>query len=298
MTDALTGELAALATACCWTVTALSFESASKRIGSLAVNLIRLVVAFFLLVAFSWITRGHPLPTDADPEAWLWLSVSGLVGFTLGDMALFRAFVLIGARRSMLLMSLVPVLTALAGWLVMGEMLAGTDWAGMALTVAGVSLVVSERRRNGNGAPSDLPIQGVLLGLAGAAGQAVGLVLSKYGMRDYSPFAATQIRVIAGIAGFSVLYLAIGWWPRVIAGLRDRPAMARLGLGAFFGPFLGVSLSLMAVQHAKAGVAATIMAITPVLILAPAAILFKERISPQAVVGAFLAVGGVAILFA
>jgi drug/metabolite transporter (DMT)-like permease len=299
MNGFLTGEPAALVTAFCWTITALSFEAAGRRIGSLAVNLIRLVLAFLFLAAFSAVVRGRPLPTDAGAHAWLWLSVSGVVGFTLGDMALFRAFVLIGARRAMLLMALVPVLTALTGWLAMGEVLSPADWAGMALTVGGVSLVVSERKHDENaGPPSGRSTTGVLLGLVGAVGQAAGLILSKYGMGDYDPFAATQIRVIAGIGGFSLLYLAIGWWPKVLAGSRDRPAMARVALGAFFGPFLGVSFSLMAVQHAKAGVAATIMAITPVLILAPAAILFKERITPRAVLGAVIAVGGVAVLFA
>jgi drug/metabolite transporter (DMT)-like permease len=298
MNGFLTGEPAALVTAFCWTITALSFEAAGRRIGSLAVNLIRLVLAFLFLAAFSAVVRGRPLPTDAGAHAWLWLSVSGVVGFTLGDMALFRAFVLIGARRAMLLMALVPVLTALTGWLAMGEVLSPADWAGMALTVGGVSLVVSERKHDENAGPPSGRSTGVLLGLVGAVGQAAGLILSKYGMGDYDPFAATQIRVIAGIGGFSLLYLAIGWWPKVLAGLRDRRAMARVALGAFFGPFLGVSFSLMAVQHAKAGVAATIMAITPVLILAPAAILFKERITPRAVLGAVIAVGGVAVLFA
>ncbi|HSN55647.1 MAG TPA: DMT family transporter, partial [Candidatus Sulfomarinibacteraceae bacterium] len=79
------GELAALATACCWTVTGLAFQAAGRRVGSLPVNLIRLVMAVFLLGGFTWATRGMPLPMDAPRHAWLWLSLSGLVGFTIGD---------------------------------------------------------------------------------------------------------------------------------------------------------------------------------------------------------------------
>ncbi|MBN1774232.1 MAG: DMT family transporter [Deltaproteobacteria bacterium] len=291
------GELAALGTACCWTVTALAFERAGKRIGSLVVNLLRLLVALCFLTLFGALVRGAPLPLDASPHAWLWLGASGLAGFTIGDLCLFRAFVVIGARLSVLLMSLVPPLCALLGWLLLGEVLTVVDWLGMALTVGGVAWVVLERRPAENGRSGRVPWTGILLGIGGAAGQAVGLALSKYGMGDYDPFAATQIRVIAGALGFGLVFSVIGWWPRVWAARRDRPALGLLSLGGFFGPFLGVSLSLYAVQRTATGVAATIMGILPVLILPPAILLDKERVSPRAVGGAVLAVAGVAVLF-
>jgi len=291
------GELAALGTAGCWTVTALVFESAGKRVGSLPVNLLRLAIALLFLTAFGALARGAPLPSDATPHAWAWLSASGLVGFTFGDLCLFRALVVLGARLAVLLMALVPPFTALIGWAVLGERLALLDWVGMALTVGGVAWVAVERHADPAGRPARIRTSGILLGIGGAVGQAAGLVLSKLGMGDYDAFAATQIRVIAGLAGFALVFFAVRWWGRVGAALRDRGAMARIGLGAFFGPFLGVSLSLIAVQHAEAGVAATIMAIQPVLILGPAALLQHEQISPRAIAGAVLAVGGAALLF-
>jgi len=291
------GELAALGTACCWTVTALAFEAAGRRVGSLPVNLLRLGIGLLFLTAFGAVVHGRPLPVDASSHAWLWLSASGLAGFTFGDLCLFRALVVVGARLAILLMGLVPPMTALIGWLVLGERLAPLDWLGMALTLGGVAWVVLERRENPAGRPARVPRSGILLGLGGALGQAVGLVLSKHGMAAYDPFAATQIRVIAGLAGFVLAFTLLGWWSRVREALRDGGAMARVGLGAFFGPFLGVSLSLVAVQHTTTGVASTIMAIQPVLILVPAALLGKERISPRAIAGAALAVGGSALLF-
>jgi len=298
------GEIAALGTACCWTVTSMSFEAAGKRVGSLAVNIIRLFMAFALLTAFGWLVRGLPLPTDATARAWAWLSISGLVGFCIGDLCLFRAFVLVGARTSMLVMSLVPPIAALTGWMILGEELTWRDLAGMALTVGGVAWVVLERAPTPEAADSDESkrrgrsrLWGVLLAFGGAAGQATGLVLSKEGMGSYDPFAATQIRVIAGSAGFCVLFTVIRAWPRVRAAFRSRAAMTRIGLGAFFGPFLGVSLSLLAVQNALAGVAATIMSIVPVLIIVPAVLVFREHLTARAVLGAVIAVSGVALLF-
>jgi drug/metabolite transporter (DMT)-like permease len=291
------GELAALGTAVCWTATSLAFEVAGKRIGSLPVNLIRLVMAVFLLGAFTWISRGRPLPVDASGHAWVWLGLSGVIGFTVGDLCLFRAFVVVGARVSMLLMTLVPVITALTGYVVMGEVLSPKQVVGMVLTVAGVSTVVSERRRNAHGGHERLPPGGILLGLAGAAGQALGLVLSKYGMGSYNAFAATHIRVIAGCVGFVVLFTLTGWWPRVRSAIEDGRAMAATGIGAVFGPFLGVSLSLLAVQYTEAGAAATLMALTPVLIIPVSVLAYRERVAWPSVVGAVIAVSGSALLF-
>jgi len=115
------GELAALATAFCWTITALSFETASRKVGSVAVNIIRLVMGLILLSLFSWFNRGFILPTDATSYAWFWLVLSGLVGFVIGDLFLFEAFTLIGSRLSMLIMTMVPPITAILGWLLMRE---------------------------------------------------------------------------------------------------------------------------------------------------------------------------------
>ena len=291
------GELAALGTAGCWTVTAMAFESAGRRVGSLSVNLIRLVMAFVFISLFCLITRGRIFPDDATPHAWLWLSISGLVGFCIGDLCLFRAFVLVGARISMLIMALVPPITALLGWVLLGEQLEELDWAGMAITICGVAWVVLERKKKEDGRRSRLPLWGILLAFLGALGQAVGLVLSKLGMGDYNPFAATQIRIIAGIGGFALLFSFVGWWPKAASALKDRGAFGRINLGAFFGPFLGVSLSLAAVQYTETGVASTIMSIVPVLIIPPAILIFKEKVSPRAVLGAALAVVGVALLF-
>ncbi len=318
------GELAALGTAMCWTVTALSFESAGKKVGSLSVNLVRLWIAFGLLTLYSLIFRGMALPVDAGSHAWLWLSLSGLVGFVIGDLFLFQAFVLIGARISMLVFSAVPPITAFLGWLALGETLTALELLGIVMTTAGITAVVGQRRAQEQvtaAASADevaiaddttptsgsgpLPtargikrsVTGALFALGGAVGQAGGLVLSKHGVGEYNPFAATQIRGIAGIVGFSILFSVLRRWHKVGEALRNGPAMRRISLGAFFGPFLGVSLSLLAVQNTSSGIASTIMALVPVLIIPPAAIVFHERVRPLEVLAALVAVGGVSLLF-
>jgi len=188
------GEWAALTTALCWTVTGLAFEAAARRIGSLSVNILRMFAALIFLTLFSAISRGRFFPFDADVHTWFWLSLSGLVGFTLGDLALFRGYLLIGARRTLLIAAFVPVFTALGGWLLLDETLNARDWCGMALTIAGVAVVILERRADAAAVPRKTLWLGVLLGLCAALGQAVGLAFSKKGIGDFDPFAATQIR--------------------------------------------------------------------------------------------------------
>ncbi len=293
------GELAALGTAFCWTASSLAFTAAAKRIGSLALNLIRMLMALGLLTLANWIRRGLPLPTDATREAWVWLSLSAAAGFVFGDMALFRAFVLIGARLSMLVMALSPPITAVLGWVVLGEELDRLDALGMAVTLGGVAWVVLEQAPSPSeeGAPSERPMRGYLFALLGAVGQSVGLLLSKVGMKDYDPVATTQIRVIVASAAYLVLFVALGWWGHVFRGVKHASGMGFTALGALAGPFLGVTLSLVAIQRTQTGVAATIMSIVPVLIIPFVILIDKEKVSPRAALGAGVAVSGVALLW-
>lgn len=291
------GELAALATAICWAVSALCFELAGRRIGSLSVNLIRLVAAMGLLALYGAVTRGHWLPSDASTEAWIYLGISGLIGFLLGDLCLFRAFIIMGARLSTLVAALWPAMAAVMSWLVLGESLTGWDVLGMSLTIIGIAIAILERAPPGTGpAPGNLA-WGIVLALLGALGQAGGLVLSKLGMGDYDPVAATHIRIIAGVVGFAVLLLAIGWLPTLRAGLADRRAMGQTLLGALFGPAIGVSLSLIAVKYTAMGVGAAIMATSPIMIIPLVVVIRRERVGPLAVFGSLVAVAGVAVLF-
>lgn len=297
-----TGQLAALGAAGMWACTALSIEGAARRIGSLTVNLVRLVFAFVFLSVVGLVFRGHPLPTDATPHNWAWLTISGLVGFTFGDLCLYRAYVVLGPRLSSLMMALVPPITALIGWMVLGETLTSRDLLGMTLTLAGIGWAVVDRSRYSRTGAAALPHQaitpaGVALGFGGALGQAVGLILSKIGMAGYNAFASTQVRVLAGFVGYALLFFVLKWWPNVRTGLRDRTAVGFCALGAFFGPFLAVSLSLIAIRETVAGVAASIMALTPVLIIPLVVVLRGEKVGVGGVAGALVAVTGVALLF-
>ena len=298
---AYTGQFAALLTAFLWMLSALCWTAAGERVGSLAVNVVRLMVALPLLVLLALLTGGPAMPWSASPETWLWLGLSGVCGFFLCDLFLFKAFLLIGPRLGMLFLSLAPPLTALIGWLMLDEHLSPTNWLGMALTLGGVLWVVAESPA----APGDsgrryvFTWRGGLAALAAAAAQAVAMVLAKRGLLpgDVSDVGATEIRLIAGLVCFLALVLALRRHGRVAAAFAQPRTMRIILLGALVGPVLGVTTMMMAVRRIPAGLAQTFLALSPVLIIPFMRLIYRERVGANAVAGALLACLGVALLF-
>ncbi|MEI8350956.1 MAG: DMT family transporter [bacterium] len=295
------GELAALATAFCWTVSALCWTAAGRRVGSLAVNIVRLLIALPMFLLYNQLVLGEMVPFSASPHAWGWLSLSGVAGFFLCDLFFFRSFLLIGPRRALLIFSMAPPLSALFGWILLEEHLTRWNWIGMATTLAGILWVIlesSDRGTEGAEGEQRRMVRGGVYAFLAAVAQGLATVLCKVGMRDLtSPVAGTEIRLISGLACFLVLIPLLGRQGQVVRALRDGPAMAIMTLGAFVGPFVGVSLLLFAVKLIPAALAQTFVSLSPVLIIPASAVVFKERISARAVGGAGLAVLGVALLF-
>ena len=290
------GELAAMGTALLWTLSALAWTSAGKDMGALAVSFLRLVITCPLLLGYGWLVRGLWTPSDASNETWLTLGVSGFIGFFLADLCYIKALLLIGPRLTLLLQALAPPLTAFASWFVLGDHLSTRSWLAMGATLAGVSWVVMDRPNHREQAPARNLGWGVVLAVLAAAGQALGLALSKKGIGDYDAVAATFIRIAGAMGGYLVLITLLRRWPAMIAAARHAPAMAVTSLGALVGPFAGVALSMVAVRHCHAAVAATIIGTTPVLVLPFVELVYRESVSFRATGGAVLSVAGVALL--
>ncbi len=293
------GEITGILTAICWTISALTFSVATRRAGSLTVNLFRLLFAMVMYMAWSKVFRGLWLPTDATPDAWKWLSVSGLIGFVLGDFFLFSSYSYQSAKVSMLIMSLAPPIATLFGVIVLHESFTLLNFLGMILVLSGIVLVILKREEVDDKITHrfNYPIKGLLLALGGAAGQGIGAVFSKLGMGSYDPFASSQIRTVTGIIGFVLIISLTKNWRSVKSSIIHQKALKPLLVGSFFGPFLGVSLSLLAFQHTKVGVASTLIATVPVFILIPSVLFLGEKLNWKEIVGAFLAVGGMFIFF-
>jgi len=341
MFDAIgVGELAGLGTALCWVFTSIAFAEAGRRIGSSRVNMIRLVLASFVLMGMHWVVFGRPIPEVETTGLWL-LVISGLVGLAVGDQLLFTALVDIGPRLSTLLMTLAPPVTAIIAWPVLDEPLGWVGVLGIIITMSGIAWVVRERdepdaSRVQRYRPKSRrhKVRGIVFGALAAMGQAIGFVLSKLGMGHtrlpvdelLPTLSTTVVRMLAGTAGMVIILALMRIWRtqreidqqmevspeqetlELAAGgsgeggapVKQRSvwpvALMFTGIGAVFGPVLGVWLSMVAVDRAAAGVAATLMALSPVLILPLAVLVEKQRLTWRAVLGACIAVAGVVVL--
>lgn len=297
------GEIAAFTTAALWTLTSIFFTAAGKQVGSLVVNRIRLVLAVCFLILTHLILFGQAFPYNAGPERWFWLALSGIVGLTLGDSLLFQSYILVGNRIGMLLMASVPVISSLEAWLFLGEVLSLQVISGIALCVVGIVMVILERRNaSNNGAvvagARRTHILGILCGLGGSVCQASGLILAKKGLvGDFPPLSATLMRMVAAALTIWLVTLAAGKGRATLQAIYDNPKVMRAILGGTIaGPFMGVWCSLIAVQSTQIGIASTLMALSPVLILPIAHWGYKEHISLRTVLWTLVALVGVALI--
>jgi len=296
-----TGELIAIATVFCWTTSVQFFEAASKRVGATPVNIIRLTVALMLFSLLLFFRHGYIFPVNFPARAWFYLSLSGVVGFFIGDIFLFKALVEIGPRVAMLIFSLSAPTAALIGWLFLDEIYVPHQWIGMFVTLFGVGIVILERNQRASKLKiRDISLKGVLFGFGGMFGQACGYVLSKTGMQTESgyldAFSATQIRAIAAFLCFLVFFTVAGKWGNVKAAVRNTTAVLFTAFGSAIGPFLGVSLSLLVLHYLTTGVASTFLSLVPVFIIPFSIFLHKEHVSIRAVTGAVTAVFGIYLL--
>jgi drug/metabolite transporter (DMT)-like permease len=304
------GEAISLTVAVSWTVTALFAEVGSKRLGSLQMNVIRMILSLVMLGATLWWLTGSPYPLYADGKTWLWLSMSGFVGYLLGDYCLFNSYIWIGSRFGQLFMTLAPPTAALFGWILLGETLAWNALLGMLVTLTGIGISVLNKGESQK-LSLKLPLKGVLFGIGAGVGQGIGLVLSKVGMNFYEgaipvgeelvtdlvPFASTFIRAVTGAIGFLCVMGFQRQFHTLATSMRDRKGMNAALWATITGPFIGVSLSLMAVQYTEAGIASTLMALTPVLIIWPAHLFFGQQVTFKEVIGACISVIGVSLFF-
>lgn len=297
------GELLSIVVAMTWTVTALCAEVASRRMGQLQLNVLRMGASLVILFLLLWCLTGSPLPQGMSLRALVWLLASGAVGYLFGDWCLFSAYVLVGSRIGQLFMTLAPLFSALAAWLLLGETLGLQALAGIVVTLSGIGLTVLSRGgQEQHRLRVNIPLRGVLFGIGAGMGQGVGIVLSKVGMElcepsTLLPMAATMVRAVAGFVGFGIAYYLKGDRARMNEGLHNRTTMSAAAGAIITGPVIGVSLSLLAVRLAPAGIASTLMALTPVFILWPSRWLFGQRITPRELLGSCIAVLGVALFF-
>lgn len=301
------GEILALLTALCWAGSSTAFAYASRAAGGLAANHFRLYAAVPVLMLLAVLTTGQWWPVDLPSDRMLLLLGSGLVGLVIGDVGLFHALAVLGPRVSSVVMSTWPAFTVLIE-MARGHWPHPMVFVGVAVTVLGVVIVLL-RSRGGTAWNPDLNrrvwVTGLVGALLGALGQAGGIVLGRAGMapaadlpQGVDPLLATVVRMVAAVVGVQLVLVCRRQPLAMVAVFADRRIVAMALLGAAFGPILGVWLSMSAAHHARdLGVAASLMATTPIFMMPIAALLYRARIGWLGLFGTLLAVGGAGLSF-
>lgn len=303
----LVGPAAGVAASAFWVLTSIFFTAAGHKIGATAVNTLRLIFAVLFLGSTHLILYGTPVPHITNLTQWGALALSGFIGLTICDQALFSAFLDIGPRRALLLMTSSPIWALIFGTVFLSEHVNRYALLGMGITIAGIVWVVLERQQSTE-PKSKHELRGFLLVMVAAISQPLGTMFSKVGMgvswlpedQQLSPLSATLVRMVFGLFGMVPIVLVSVQMAKRSGTTREK-AHRNLGIlfaaaGAFAGPFLGVWLSLVAIKFSPIGVAQTMLSLSPVMILPFVGKLYKERLNAAAILGACVAVGGVALI--
>ena len=292
----LLGEIAALMTAFLWSGTSIVFTEASIRVGPIYVNVTRMFMAL-LYLSVTLLIMGIKIDLSYN-QVWN-LVISGFAGLIIGDTFLFKAFRSIGARISMLVMALVPPISAFLAFFFLGERLSFLGIVGIAITVFGIALVVLKREEKPT---SNYKIEytGIFYAFIGAVGQAVGLIFAKnaFNEGEISGFLATFVRIASAVVVIYPLALFTNKYKNPIrVYMNDKGAFLFTAIGSIIGPYLGITFSMIAISHTKVGIASTLMSTVPIIMLPMVRYYYKEKLSWISITGAVIAVSGIAILF-
>ncbi|HBK96247.1 MAG TPA: EamA family transporter [Microcoleaceae bacterium UBA10368] len=286
------GELAALAAAFVWALSSTIWQRVGQEIPAVVLNLLKGAIALFMLLS-TLLIFGKSLPA-INPNVLAMLLISGALGIGIGDTAWFVVLKYLGARRTLLLETLSPPLTALFAFIFLQEKLSLIACTGILLTIFGVAWVIAERT-----AETALPSKHIWLGLGmsllGQTANASAAILSRaaFTQIDIDPLWTAALRLSGGMTVMLLFFNR-----RNAESLKQLKAPKILGaivLAAFLGTYLGIFLQQTSFKYAPAGIAQALNSTSPLFIL-PASVLTGEKVSLRAVVGVVVAIAGIALL--
>lgn len=290
------GEIAGLSAAGLWSFSSIVFTTVTKRIGAVQLNIDRMVLAtIFLILTIALLGIGW----EVSLNQIILLSISGFIGLIIGDTFLFKAYQEAGPRLSSMLMTINPAIAAVLAMLFLGESLSLWGFLGIAVTIGGVMMVLSESRQNAK-TKFKITKAGIIYGLLAATGQAVGLIFAKqaYLNGEIHSLTATLIRIAAAAIVMIIIMTAMKKYKNPVKLYKDdTKSFSLVALGSVIGPYLGIWTSFIAITNTKISIASTLMSVVPIYMLPLSKIVYKEKLTAKSILGAFAAVAGIAVLF-
>lgn len=292
------GEIAALAASLCWAIGSSLFEDLGKKASALTLNFYKVFVALIFLFAYGLIFNGSAFPKDVPFDAVTWLSISGFIGLVLGDFFFLEAISIMGATVTLLIYACSPPMSAILAYFILNQSMSGAEILGMLVTLLGIAMVIFVKPDKGKrGLKLNYPAKGIAFAFFGSLGQALGYVISRLGLENVEAIDASLIRMSAALIGLLILLVYRGRAREAVRAVSDLSFTVKMTVGAFVGSFLGVTLSLAAVKYTSAGIASTLSALSPIMILPISFFIKKQPITVKEMLGAVVAVVGVGLIF-
>lgn len=301
------GELIAIATTLCWSLGIFPFTEAAKRIGTAPLNQYRLLLAWIIisvvLLSFNHISFAEQF-SQPQKFHYVFLGLSGIIGFTIGDYCSFSSFKILGPKLGSLYTTFAPGAALIIGYFTLNETINLLGVLGILLTIGGVIWLTLSKKDSKAAAEVGYArdIKGIMFGIVGALCQGTGLVLSKYGMDYYADKLPTMhavwIRLLFAFSAAFIISIVTGRFQENSKPIftNKKNNLPFMFLGTLLGPVMGVSLSLLAIQKLEVAVAQTIFSLLPLFVLPISALVYKEKITLQAVLACFSSLAGVLLL--
>lgn len=295
------GELSAIGAALTWSACALIFTAASHRMASsFSMNHYKTTFGMIILIIIQLVVTGTLIPHSISLLNWSLLALSGVIGYFLADASLYQSYMTVGPRLGILIFNFYPLMSTVLAWLFLKEALSIYALFGITVTLAGIVWVVAEKSEIRLKTHKKHFSRGIFFAITAGLMQAISFTIVKpvmTGGDPVDPLTTTVIRAIFGCSAYWIISLFRGKVIVVLKKTADKKAMALIGFGALIGSSVGVLLAMIAVKMAPVGIASTLMALMPIMVLPMVAIINKEKLSARAIVGTIIACLGVAILF-
>lgn len=289
------GEFFALFTAISWTFSSLTFGKISKEYDTQVANFLRVTIGTIMIGFVCLFGSRHLfLPTDVTWENLKIISLSGFIGMFLGDLFLFKAYNMIGARVTMLIMALSPIIVSIIDFLFLGVTLFPIQIFAILITCLGIILVIfkTEDKKISLG----FSVKGLFYAFLATLGQSLGVILTKLGSTTYDSLATSQIRLGVAIFFFGAVVLYEGKARETIKMITSKRALSLLLIGTFFSVF-GIAALIEAFKSANASIASTISSTSPIIMIPCSILFYKEKIRKNEIIGAIISVVGLSIFF-
>lgn len=287
------GELLALLAAVCGAFASVAYNQLGKKVGSDILAYTRMLIAVPIMCIYALLTDGFVI-NSGNLNQILYLLISGIIGFFVTDLFMFRAYVMWGARETMVVMCLAPVLSGVFAFVFFKESLTAKQIVGSLCSISGIVIMTL----GGNEGKKTALTKGAIFAFLAALLQSVADMTAKGALTTLPWVTSAAVRAFGGV----LAWLVFGFVKRSVlfenkAEVYKPKFFVSLVCTVLIGTVIGTTLAMGALKSAPAGIVTSLKQVSPIFILPYEAMVLKRRLTLSDILGTLVSVFGVFLLF-